>query len=143
MSKFVIQQEPFAIILVDIDFFKTINDIFGHVAGDECLITVADKIQDCIKCFAASISRYGGDEFAIIINNATNKKVDMICDQIKTAINENSLKSIGNKPISVTQGASICNAGSNINNINNIITRADKALYKAKQNGRNCYLIAE
>lgn len=140
ISTFLTQREPFAIILVDIDFFKTINDSFGHVAGDECLITVADKIQDCIRFSGASISRYGGDEFIIIVNDATYEKVEMICDQIKVATNEHVSESIGYKGLSVTQGASICK---DENSINDIISCADKALYKAKQNGRNCYQITE
>jgi diguanylate cyclase (GGDEF)-like protein len=140
VSNCVIQQKVFAIILVDIDFFKNINDTFGHIAGDECLISVANRIQNCIKFSAASISRYGGDEFIIIINDATSEEIELICDHIKSSINENSLKFIKEKFLSVTIGAAICN---NANNVSDIINSADKALYEAKQNGRNCYRIAE
>lgn len=140
VSKCVIQQKPFAIILVDIDFFKEINDSFGHIAGDDCLISVADKIKSCIKPFAASVSRYGGDEFIIIIHDACSTTVEILCKNIKKSINENSLKSIGYKCVSVTQGAAIC---SNAKYVNDIINCADKALYEAKENGRNCYRIAE
>ncbi|OAT30402.1 adenylyl cyclase [Buttiauxella brennerae ATCC 51605] len=140
VSECVIEQKPFAIILVDIDYFKKINDTFGHVAGDECLIAVADKIQKCLKFFVSSISRYGGDEFIIIVNEATSEKVEMICNNIKNSINENSLKSIGDKCISVTQGAAICD---NARSVNDIISCADSALYEAKQNGRNCYQVVE
>lgn len=135
-----IQQKPFAIILVDIDFFKKINDSFGHVAGDDCLITVADKIKSCIKPFVSSVSRYGGDEFIIIINDASSTIVEIVCMHIKKSINENTLKSIGDKCVSVTQGAAICH---NAKYVNDIINCADKALYEAKENGRNCYRIAE
>lgn len=140
VSNCLIQQKPFAIILVDIDFFKKINDTFGHIAGDDCLITVADKIKSCIKFYASSVSRYGGDEFIIIINDATSAKVEMICHDIKKSINQSSLKLIGERCISVTQGAAICN---DIKKVNDIINYADKALYEAKENGRNCYRIAE
>lgn len=140
VSRCVLKEESFAVILIDIDFFKKINDTFGHVIGDECLIKVATILKDCTKNFITSIARYGGDEFIILISNATLLDINIICNNVMKSINISKLSTVDEGSISVTQGAAFCDKKKSTINI---IEVADKALFEAKNSGRNCYRVVQ
>jgi len=122
------------LLIVDIDFFKKINDTYGHTSGDEVLARVAKdislKLRSVDFCF-----RYGGEEFAILLPDTTIEGIIDVGKRIMASVAALELGglqitvSIGATPISLSTDDEIC--------IDTVVNRADKELYVAKENGRN------
>ena len=126
---------PFAVAMVDIDHFKQVNDTYGHLAGDAVLHAVAQAVQhgagqQGIAC------RYGGEELALFFPQKTTKEITPIVEKIRTDIEKTKTRS-GNKKISVTISAGISHRESFSQSIVDVIKASDKALYAAKNGGRN------
>lgn len=126
---------PFAVAMVDIDHFKQVNDTYGHQAGDAVLHAVAQAVQrgagqQGISC------RYGGEELVIFFPQKNTKEVTLIVEKIRTDIEKIKTRS-GNKKISVTISAGISHRESFSQSIVDIIRASDKAMYAAKNGGRN------
>jgi methyl-accepting chemotaxis protein len=127
-------------IMVDIDFFKKINDTYGHEAGDEVLKKLTAKISSIIR-ETDIFGRIGGEEFAILMENCDKKKLWKIAEKIREEIAKCSVKYdelIIKCTISI--GAYVAEKGENIETI---LKRADELLYKAKENGRDRVEINE
>ena len=129
---------PFSILLLDIDDFKKINDNFGHQTGDRVLVATAHKCREFIRS-DDFLSRYGGEEFVVVLPGASLrnaiKKSKLICKEIaktRYALEENKEDTIIS--ITVSIGASVHKKG---DTVATVIERADKALYAAKQAGKN------
>lgn len=126
-------EQNHALIMLDIDKFKEINDTFGHDFGDEILITVADTIKNFFrKCDI--VSRFGGDEFCILMVSIPSKEIALekcndLCDKIK------SLK-IGNHNISITISVGIASNTEEAKSFDELYKNADLALYESKRQGR-------
>lgn len=133
----VLSEQSLSIIIADIDFFKKINDTYGHLSGDCVLKGFADTILACIKGENRWVSRYGGEEFLICIPNTENKEVLEIAEYIRKTI-ENKLFCCGEYTIKLTSSFGICTIKPSENSkIEELIEIADKKLYIAKNNGRN------
>lgn len=128
-------KRPFAILMIDIDYFKELNDSLGHIAGDEILTTVSRTLTQSIRSidFAA---RYGGDEFIIVLTETTAKEATITAERIRTQVFE-IFCSVVNKPINVTLSIGIAQSELKDATPTDLITRADNALYEAKKAGRN------
>jgi diguanylate cyclase (GGDEF)-like protein len=127
-------------IMVDIDFFKKINDTYGHEAGDEVLKKLTAKISSIIR-ETDIFGRIGGEEFAILMENCDKKKLWKIAEKIREEIAKCSVRYdelIIKCTISI--GAYVAEKGENIETI---LKRADELLYKAKENGRDRVEINE
>lgn len=123
---------PLGLILIDIDNFKYINDTHGHPYGDNYLIYVASVLKKTIKRSNDILVRLGGDEFAAILANTSLSEVSSLCDLIRTEFAKN------NKHENVTLSiGTICIEPGNSEELKNIISAADKMLYKAKEKGKN------
>lgn len=122
-------QETLAI--VDIDFFKRINDQFGHIMGDEVLLLLARKMEDALG-EQALLYRYGGEEFAIILLDEPDTAQQRL-DSLRQQVADHAMPQIGNITISIGH-APITQQSLPPN----LIEEADKALYFAKGHGRNC-----
>lgn len=126
---------PFAVAMVDIDHFKQVNDTYGHQAGDAVLHAVAQAVQ--LGAGQLGIScRYGGEELAIFFPQKTAKEVLPVVEKIRTDIEKIKTRS-GKKKISVTISAGISHRESFSQSIVDVIHASDKALYAAKNGGRN------
>ncbi|MHC4267066.1 MAG: GGDEF domain-containing protein [Planctomycetota bacterium] len=126
--------DPFTLAIADIDFFKKINDEYGHTVGDEVLRNVARTIK---KVFRSNdfVSRYGGEEFAIIIKRIDMHYIQNICERLRSSIEAMNITIDNNTiPISISIGIAFCNQS---DTSKTLIDRADKALYLAKLSGRN------
>lgn len=131
---------PYSIILIDIDHFKAINDNYGHPAGDECIRLVAGVLKEVVKRESDMITRYGGEEFAITLPGVNLDQALTMAEQIR--------HSIAAKPVCIegeiiTVRASLgvaCSLTSSqqIKDSMMLVNLADEALYKSKQDGRNC-----
>ena len=125
--------EPFALVLVDIDTFKTINDTMGHSVGDAVIKRVASALSSAFRG-GDHICRIGGDEFAVIVSDITKTDADVICRKM-AAINERlSVPEDGVPTVSLSSGVAFAN---NKKAAERIFENADEALYRVKKNGRN------
>ncbi len=125
-------------IIFDADDFKKINDTFGHVAGDKTLIFITRLIENSIRK-GIRVYRYGGEEFVVLFNRSEIKNCKKIIQRIIKNTDESKLLYRGNT-IHLTISAGITNHMPG-DTVESITERADRALYVAKENGKNCYEI--
>lgn len=130
-------RQPIALILCDIDHFKTINDRYGHPAGDECLRQIA-RILECSGGRAEDLAaRYGGEEFVIILPGMAEDTAFHIAERIRQAV-ENIDARFGDDCIRFTASFGVSSMVPTLNNPpDQLVNLADQALYLAKHNGRN------
>jgi diguanylate cyclase (GGDEF)-like protein len=126
---------PFSLLLIDIDYFKKINDTYGHPAGDAVLKGVARIIKKTLRDIDVP-ARYGGEEFATILVGADKQEAVRTAERLRTNIMTAEFDAEGNK-ISVTVSVGIATCPEDAKVKEDIIDRADKALYHAKETGRN------
>ncbi len=130
-----------AVAMIDIDFFKDINDRFGHQVGDEALKQVANLISQNFNDDAI-IGRLGGEEFAVLIPNTDSDAAQVICQKLLQTIEKTKLIVL-TELITLTVSIGINDIKLSDSTIEKALFRADKALYKAKESGRNKVLIFE
>lgn len=131
-------ERPLVLIMLDIDFFKKFNDHYGHPAGDECLKSVANVLQESVQRPGDVAVRYGGEEFLLILPDTDSAAAQHVAEKICTSI---SLLTIPHDPsplgiITVSAGISVLTKDS-FKDITELLKAADVALYQAKQLGRN------
>jgi two-component system cell cycle response regulator len=126
-----------SIIMADIDFFKIVNDTYGHLAGDKVLKVFSATLKQCLKREIDWIARFGGEEFLICLPGARVDKAANIAEEMRNAIENTAINYEGiDIRITVSLGVSTINAGETVN-LEELIEKADKKLYLAKSNGRN------
>jgi len=123
-----------SIILIDLDYFKNINDKYGHNTGDEVLINLCSKISNHLRKNDA-FCRWGGEEFMIFSPETDREAVKKLCDKIKLSISEHKLSENIETAITVSIGCTSYLDSDTSDTV--FIERADKALYFSKNNGRN------
>ena len=131
-------QTPLSLLIWDIDFFKHINDEFGHKAGDKTLILIANLLQKYCR-ETDFVSRFGGEEFTMLLSNTGVQSALITANKIRKTIEKTAFNSNGKK-ISITVSCGLTQLISSDEGDSAFI-RADKALYKAKNNGRNQCVI--
>lgn len=126
-----------SLLMLDIDHFKTINDTFGHPAGDACLIKFAETVAPLINENGGLLFRYGGEEFAAIMLGKTDSEVANIAEEARKLV-EKIVVIESRKVITMTMSVGWCVTTANsTKSLGTMIDLADQALYKAKQTGRN------
>jgi len=124
---------PCSLILCDIDFFKRINDTFGHQAGDEVLITFAAMLRR--HCRSGDlVARYGGEEFVMLCADCDNATATRRAEELRVEIADFPMESLSGKCISASFGVTEVQSG---DTPDTMLRRADRALFQAKSNGRN------
>jgi len=132
--------EPLAVALVDLDFFKRINDRFGHQAGDQALVAVAHVLRNNLRP-GDLCARYGGEEFTLLLENATGAAALPVVERLRELVEELVVESAGERlPLSISAGVAAfpevaCRTA------DELLQLADEALYEAKRLGRNCCLL--
>jgi len=128
-----------SVLMLDIDFFKLFNDKNGHAKGDECLTLIAQTLQETLKREDDFIGRYGGEEFIVLLPDTNPEAAKYIAETMRVAIAGLSEKhpDVINKPITMTLGC-FSTTGDHIFSMDDLVSRADQALYKGKRAGRNC-----
>jgi diguanylate cyclase (GGDEF)-like protein len=131
---------PYAIVLLDLDGFKQINDRFGHTAGDRALCTVTQTLRRFIRP-NDHVGRYGGEEFAVILPGADTVEAGAVAERLRAAVAalEPSWGS-GADPLTLSGGIAVATADGI--DFPQLLMRADQALYRAKNAGRNRIEIA-
>jgi len=131
-----------SLILSDIDFFKRYNDTYGHLAGDECLHTVAQAIQNQVKRPTDLVARYGGEEFAVILPNTSSQGAAFLAEKIRIAVMDLKIphsRSEACGHVTLSLGASNLMPDDSCSP-EMLINIADSALYLAKELGRNQFV---
>ena len=134
---------PLAVIMADIDNFKLYNDTYGHGPGDECLQQVAQAIKKTIKRPGDFCARYGGEEFVIILPNTTKDGAIMIAEEIRNSVSNLSIlheNSLPMRIVSLSLGVASLGSYESISH-DKLLIEADKALYAAKEKGRNRVVV--
>lgn len=142
LEQFEIGGQPFSILLCDIDYFKRVNDQYGHLAGDTVLEHFASRLRHTVRATDA-IGRYGGEEFLIILNGCDADNLPSRAEHIRRNIAEKPF-SIPTHSILITTsvGCTSVNRRNHPASVETIIDQADVALYRAKAEGRDCVRIA-
>ncbi len=131
-------QEQVAALLLDLDFFKSINDTYGHMIGDEVLRTVAQSLQHSMRKHDVA-GRFGGEEFIVVLSGADREVGMAVAERIRANVEAIRISaSCGGKKISITTsiGVATCTP-TDLTRIHDMVMYADQALYQAKHQGRN------
>ncbi len=132
---------PITFMLLDLDRFKNINDTYGHMKGDLALQHLANSIRYTTR-ESDIIARFGGDEFVILLPQSDKTQAAHLAERLQKHLSENPIQSMDNNfYINVSIGAACITTSNEVVLIDKLIERADQALYKAKQEGRNLIRI--
>lgn len=132
----------FSIMLFDIDNFKHINDTYGHQAGDEVLLELANILK-MISRGTDVVARYGGEEFIIILPNTTEQETITLANRVKTAVEKNIFMLNASEAVKITLSGGIASYPQNAHDAKSLLIAADTALYSAKAAGKNKILPFE
>jgi diguanylate cyclase (GGDEF)-like protein/PAS domain S-box-containing protein len=128
--------KPVAIILIDLDHFKQINDTYGHPAGDQVLQQVAERCQAALR-FEDILARYGGEEFIVLLPETEIEQAEMVAERLRNAVENRPFEQCG-ETVSVTISLGVAgNQSGKEASIEELLSLADSALYCSKQLGRN------
>jgi len=128
-----------SVIMIDVDFFKFYNDTYGHPMGDECLKSVAKVLDESVNRPGDIVARYGGEEFVIVLSETNMHGAEALAEKLRTNIES---LGIDNRMSEVSEHVTIClgctsTVPTKDMESSMLITSADKALYRSKQDGRN------
>jgi two-component system cell cycle response regulator len=127
-----------ALLMLDVDYFKRINDAHGHAAGDAVLREVASRVARHVRTFDL-VARYGGEEFVVVMPEAELAVASLVAERLRSVVADKPIalgEGMPNLPVTISIGIAATRAGGD--SATALIQRADKALYEAKNRGRNC-----
>lgn len=138
---------PLSLLLIDVDQFKAYNDIYGHQQGDECLRRVAGVISGTVNRPGDLVARYGGEEIVVLLPDTDERGAARIAESMRAQIEAMALHHEANPPlyiltISIGSVTRMAAADRSDKGPAELVRMADKALYRAKQDGRNCVAVA-
>lgn len=136
-----VDSKGLTVIMIDIDNFKKINDAYGHQIGDTTLTSVSKTIKSAIRA-TDIVGRYGGEEFIVIIDNLDIDKAKQIAERIRGEVSRLTIPVETKEPVRITISLGISTLGKTKNTANKIIEFADKALYEAKNSGKNKVVVS-
>ncbi len=135
--------EPLAVMMIDIDHFKNYNDYYGHQAGDMCLRQVAHAIRASLRRPTDYIGRYGGEEFIVLLTHSDWEKAKNMAEKIFETISHLNLPHLASPTsdvVTISAGVSVVIPMPKLS-VSSLIHQADEALYQAKEDGRNRFVL--
>ena len=130
------EKKILGILIIDIDYFKKFNDMYGHDCGDQTLIDVAATIKNSVRSYD-DCARWGGEEFVVLIYSTTDEELENIAENIRQRVKKTKIFIDGHElQLTISLGGYLCK---NTQSLDEAITKADNALYSAKESGRDCY----
>jgi diguanylate cyclase (GGDEF)-like protein len=132
-------RHPLSALMVDIDYFKQVNDMYGHTVGDNVLVAVARACQQSVRSADLS-SRYGGEEFCFLFSETSLKEALILANRLRASIAALEFQANGRR-FSVTASFGISERLPDNDSLEGLLKRSDEALYQAKRAGRNCVAI--
>lgn len=138
VKRFARGSQPLALLMVDVDHFKRVNDEHGHPAGDAVLVAVANTLRTAVRP-TDLVARYGGEEFAVILPETTPKGAIGVAERLRTSVKKTTIKDSNGAPL---PGVTISLGGSVLDEVadttaTGLVAAADARLYKSKQAGRD------
>jgi diguanylate cyclase (GGDEF)-like protein len=130
-----------SLIFLDIDFFKLVNDNFGHLVGSETLKIVGERMARLVRRNDV-IVRYGGDEYIVLLPNTDKKTAAVIAERIRMEMSQEPFYAFGNKKFSITVTSGVATYPDDAKTRDDLIGKADKAMYDGKMSGRNKVVLA-
>jgi diguanylate cyclase (GGDEF)-like protein/PAS domain S-box-containing protein len=133
------EESIFAVLFIDLDRFKVINDSLGHLSGDQLLVTVAKRLEDCLRS-GDTLSRLGGDEFTILLEDIKDiTEATDVAERIQASL---SLPfSLGVHEVFITASIGIVLSSTGYEQLEDLLRDADTAMYRAKAQGKACYQV--
>lgn len=141
-SRIVEKDERLSLLMIDIDYFKNINDTYGHSEGDLILKELGKVLLIACRDFDI-VSRNGGEEFSVILLDCHPQQARSIGERIRTSVEKHPFVIANSKIVNITVSIGVATYPDTTTNFNDLIKEADKALYLAKQNGRNKVILVE
>lgn len=141
LARFKRHNRPFCLLMIDVDYFKTINDKLGHIVGDRILVTVASVLLKSIRTIDYA-ARYGGDEFMVILTETDSSAAIKTAERIRAEVSAACL-AFKEQPVHITLSIGITQSRRADTMPNDLIARADAALYEAKESGRDRVYCAD
>lgn len=133
--------QPVSLLMLDVDHFKSINDRYGHPAGDACLVNIAKALKSTLR-ETDELFRYGGEEFAVLLANTKRDQALLVAERLRAAVAEVTVNAYQCEPFTATISAGLATLKAD-DDRDSFIARADKALYSAKGLGRNCVITEQ
>lgn len=127
--------EQMSLLMADVDHFKQVNDTYGHQVGDRVLSAIARLLQSSLRKHD-TIARYGGEEFVVLLPSTARTEAAAVGEKLREAISSHAFASTGNRPVTASIGVA-CYPDQGVSRVDELIKRADDALYTAKDLGRN------
>lgn len=127
--------KPLSCVMLDLDFFKRVNDIHGHLAGDEALASVARMLEDHSRA-GDLVGRYGGEEFCVLLPNSTEEDAIVWAERIRAAV-EGATVTTQRSELNLTISLGVASGYGDGDTLDGVLDRADQALLASKQRGRN------
>jgi diguanylate cyclase (GGDEF)-like protein len=130
------------VMLGDLDHFKSVNDTYGHVVGDQVLRETAQRLLAAVRSYDL-VGRYGGEEFLIVLNNCDPDRAMLRAEEVRSGIASHPVQT-AQGPIPVTMSLGVLSSRDwNLNLVEEVLSEVDSALYRAKADGRNCVRVAK
>ncbi|MEZ8747401.1 GGDEF domain-containing protein [Vibrio sp. 10N.239.312.C11] len=140
-------EQPYALLLIDIDYYKQFNDCYGHVKGDEVLVTISKQLKHHFSAESFKVFRFGGDEFLVLCTGETKNALLAKTSQLLSGVHDLNIshkKSKCSDRLTLSVGGAIFTHFDILNLTNEeLIQKTDKTLYKVKDQGRNGILIED
>ncbi|ASV55359.1 Two-component response regulator [Lelliottia jeotgali] len=141
LERAVSQGKSFTLLMLDVDYFKLYNDAYGHQAGDECLVRVAQALKASVRTPEDLVSRYGGEEFLLILFNCPSEAAEQVAQRIQENLRRAGIAHKASKAsehVTASMGIAGMTAGLTADEL---VAQADAALYRAKEGGRNRWAL--
>lgn len=133
--------QPVSLLMLDVDHFKSINDRYGHPAGDTCLASIARALKSTLR-ETDELFRYGGEEFAVLLANTKRDQANLVAERLRLAVTQVTVNAYQCEPFYTTVSIGLATLKAD-DDRDSFIARADKALYHAKSSGRNCVITEQ
>ena len=134
-------RERFAVLFADIDHFKSVNDKYGHDVGDTVLRAVSEMLKEGIRPGDA-VGRYGGEEFVLVISGAGPESARLVAERHRKTVEGIDFSGVGPPRVTLSIGVAVFEPSTQDEALEELLRRADLALYRAKSSGRNCVAMS-
>ena len=141
LARAIREREPLALLILDLDHFKTVNDTWGHLAGDEVLRQVAGCLKRTLREYD-HVGRYGGEEFVVSVSGLETEPLQALAERLRTAVERHRFKLADGTLIHVTISVGVASLHEGVASLDALLDLSDKALYRAKQQGRNRVVVS-
>ncbi|MEP1217360.1 MAG: GGDEF domain-containing protein [Marinobacter sp.] len=133
----IVDGKSIALLLIDVDHFKPVNDTHGHQAGDDCLKEIAGRIQAHSRWPADMVARYGGEEFCVVLPDTDEQTAVMVAERVREGVEAKPIATrVGPLELTISLGVHAAVPAPE-DTSEGFLERADQALYRSKQEGRN------